>query len=396
MVSAVLGLMRRGAGALVARRDEWLAVVAVVSLAVYGLSCRPAWHPSGKSIAFPYKDGDRSGIALYELETRQTRRLIEESGDRLSTAECVWAQGGRWLYALVDRSRHEPFKSGPSELEVVRIDSEGGTPQTLRRITGLKDAAPIVPPVLVDDRFLWVSPLQREADERQFALRLDLAGGDAQEMLVSRDAVTYLLDCARRGILSVRQAEKDGRLEIGRFDGRSGRVRRVLALNDMKVVDTASFPAAELDGSRLAIVVKQEDQATVRLFADDGRPIKRLPVPEGIKDCLFPVWVHGRIWCDVEEKAAAPTGKDTSGLLRVDVESGASQFVRLGHRGDGGLQASVSPDGRRIAVAAAGMEPLEGEPATALWIFDATAPDAPPVRVDLPPRVPAAAPPPGP
>ncbi|MHC4714898.1 MAG: hypothetical protein ACYTAN_16775, partial [Planctomycetota bacterium] len=60
------------------------AAAAAALLCAYVAGCRPAWHPSGKMVAFPYAETieeplpDLSGIAVWDSDTGTVKRLYEE------------------------------------------------------------------------------------------------------------------------------------------------------------------------------------------------------------------------------------------------------------------------------------------------------------------------------
>jgi Tol biopolymer transport system component len=357
-------------------RDLAGVLVAITAIVIYALSCRPAWDPAGKQLAFPSRDGERSGIALYETGAQRVRRVVEESGGALAGAQCVWSANGRWLYVLrtVDKQT----------LRLLRVDPAAGGVEELVDVKGLDDADTIYPPTLADDRWLWVSAGKREQKPQHGAFRIDLAGRRAEHFFADDEKDLYVLDGGPRGLFYLRGPDA-GPTEFGRLDPKAPRLARLLTL---RKDDTSSFPAVEPSGRRVAWFDKAAAGPRLRLTDERGKALDSIPLPVDVEDPTFALWTGRGVVAAAERRPK--DGPAEVGLLYVDMESKAARFVVLGSEANREgqsrtlLQPSASPDGRRIAVATSDLGLADGSTA-ALLIFAAADLDLPPERVVLPP-----------
>lgn len=358
-------------------RDLAGVLVAAGAILIYGLSCRPAWDPSGKRVAFPYRDGERSGIALYEMGENSARRLVEEQGEGLAGAQCAWSSNGRWLYVVHTLAKET--------LRVQRLDPVEGTAERVVDVGGLDDAHTVYPPALIDDRWLWISAVERKREPQNGVFRVDLARRRVEHFFGDDDQGIYVMDGGPRGAFYVRGPD-DGPMEFGRLD--AGKPR-LLSLFTVPERDSDKMPALEVGGKRIAWFEMAAQGRRMRLTDEDGKDLDVLPLPGDVEATMFAVWTaHGVVAAAERRLQGVP---NEVGLLHVDVATRSSGFVALGSevekdgRPQTFLQPAASPDGARIAVAVSGVK-LRDDSGAALLIFDAGNLAAEPLRVTLPPR----------
>jgi hypothetical protein len=368
--------MRRESARRASVRELVGVLVGAAAILIYVLSCRPAWDSAGKRVAFPYVDGERSGVALCETGEMHVRRLVEEAGEALAGAQCVWSANGRWLYVL--------RTLGDECMRVLRVDPGDGSAETIADIEGLDDADTLYPPALVGDRWLWVSAGKRKQAPKYGAFRVDLARRRVERFFADDEKEVYIIDGGARGLFYVR-GPSDGPSEFGRLEPKAPRLARLFTLPKG---DTGSFPLIEPTGRRVAWFDKDAGGRRLRLTDEHGKTLNALPLVGDVEEAMFAVWTaHGII--GAAEHKPKP-GSTNVGLLHVDVATGASRFVALGSEVEKEgkpltmLQPSVSPEGSRIAVAVSDIRLSDGA-AAALLIFDVGNLDAAPVRVALPP-----------
>jgi hypothetical protein len=385
----------------VRRRKTILAAVAVVFLALGGLACRPAWHPSGKSVAFPFLDGEVSGIAVYDLGTDKVRRLLEEKGNELSASQCLWTSDGKKLIVTVPGSPE-------NRCRVMTLNPESGKASPVAKFENADLFCPLSP-ILVKDRYLWISGMAKQPAAAEdmnrtgFCAQIDLTNGKVREFFAGKKTMTWCYDLGKAGFFYLRfSADEEGAgraapkgkqrngIELGTFDPETG------ASEELATLDTeAAALAADSDGTRLAgLTMKKkadgEQGSCVLLLDRKGKVLKEIPVAEDAKDAVHLAWAGGGIWIPAAMAGDEREGKQGFGILRVDVETGKTQFILLkdGRSEDTGrrsIQPSVSPDGKRLAVMGSLLlEGNEKERPTALVILDVAAPDKAPVKIPLP------------
>ena len=103
-------------------RERALGIVGIVGAVIYALACRPAWSPDGRQIAFPFVDekADTVGIALYDLNTKQARRVFEDKSEDDWPMQVVWPPSGESLVAL---------RIGEKKLRVMHMSLKDGRHQ---------------------------------------------------------------------------------------------------------------------------------------------------------------------------------------------------------------------------------------------------------------------------
>jgi hypothetical protein len=290
----------------------------------------------------------------------------------------------------VDLRRQEPAGR--------KIDPATGKAEKVAAVKGMGEAMVMFPPVLAADRWLWLSGLGREEGEKKegakketFCARVDLTNGKVEEFFKAEEEGTCIYDFGKRGVFYLQP--KDKKIELGKLDPETGKQQALATFAEADAKTMSGFLAAEPEGRRFAMVTGGEGDdrpASLRVFDDRGKTVKDIPLPREIKGGGYLTWAGDGVWIAVERKAqeVGKTAADV-GLLRVEVATGKTRFiVLLGGKAAKDqeaasfcLQPSVSPDGKRLAVAA----PMFAQPEAALFIFDLTAPEQAPVKVALPP-----------
>jgi hypothetical protein len=381
------------------RTEAVLAAVALVSAVIYALACRPAWSPSGKQVVFPYAYGEdeRTGVALYDIETREVRTLVEEQDGSLMGAQSAWTSDGKAIYTV---RRPDEMRA----LVVLRIDPAGGEATEVAAIGGLSKEAPqYFPPVLVDDKHIWLSYLVSEEPEQVYCARIDIESGEVKKFFESPTTYTMLYDFGKAGYwyMKVKEDEDgaDSGAEIGRFDPATAKLTSAYTVKDASV---APFIAVEPSGARVAIAVEAEEGQALRVVTLSDGSKRDIMLPESVSELGGMEWVGETVWIGATvyegEAAGAPAeqvetaedeGDDESddmaevALLAVDIAKGEVKVKPLGKGPDNvaTLQPAVSPDGKFLAMTILGSEE---ETLPALLILDLTARDKEPVRVRAP------------
>ncbi|MHC4714693.1 MAG: hypothetical protein ACYTAN_15735 [Planctomycetota bacterium] len=369
--------------------DGVLVSVAIISVVIYALACRPAWHPSGKSVAVPFVTEDGSGILVYDLAKKQTEILLcDTDQDAYASANCLWTGDGKSLVVTVASSEMDSVK-------VQTLDPATKAVTDVAVIEGLHESGLWLPSILVADQYLWLAnSLEKADDEGYFVARVDLSDGKVEEFFESKNEAFFLAQRADGVICAVKSIEggEEGppTVEVGLLDAQTGEMTGLFKVEDSPEHVLWQYLASDAEGKRFAVVLGGEEPGSLTIMGRDGKTFKEFPL-EGLADgAYYLTWVGDRVWLaaarDDEE-----SGEKQVGLLAIDTASGESRFVKLADnpRTDDDvmlrMQPSVSPDGRMLAVAGLYLEPPEGTSAIALVIFDLTKPGAPPEYIPVGP-----------
>ena len=325
------------------RKEAILAAVALVSAVIYALACRPAWSPSGKEVVFPYGTKERTGVAVYNRETKTVRTLLEGEQGAYIGAQSAWTSDGKALYVV------KP--AGDTEvLTVLRVDPATGKSAEVAAIGIVSQQAPsYFPPLLVDDKYMWLGYLVTPTKDsvQTFCAKVNLESGEVQHFFESEKTITILYDFGSGGRWYMKVDEQGESAEIGRFDAAAANLTSAYAVKDGKV---APFIAVEPSGARVAVVVEEGERYTLRLVKLSDGSKRDIKLPEVISEPGGMEWVGETLWLGAtvsrskaaegaagEPQTATAEGHDDGGdgtadvaLLAVDTVKGEVKVKPLG------------------------------------------------------------------
>ncbi len=368
------------------RRDGILAVVAVLSVVIYSLACRPAWHPDSDRVAFTFQENEVGGVVICDLRTGELKRIFEaEAADEPSVyGQCIWSADGKSVFLVT-----------PSEdaTKLIAIEEETLAVQDIASIDDLEDGINYLPPVLGSDRYLWLSMLQSK-EKKFFCARIDLKTGEVQRFFESESKISWISEFASRGAYCFEMPSDEpeaGSIEVFTFDPLSGE-RSAAFKTDVPGELAGPFVAAEPEANRFACVIEREEKLGLLLFNAESRT--ELPLDPSIQETGYVLWDDDTIVISVgmePEKEGAT--KKRAGLLSINLASEETEFLDLLSLGDDTeddnfivlmLQPAVSPDGRFVAV----MVPAsKAKPLTSLALLDLSEDSDEPVFITVPPKL---------
>lgn len=125
--------VQRGRGAIAIFDTDDGTLLENIRLDSSGEIFHPAWSPDGRSIAYSAQVGGFTDLYVYDLETRQTRRLTT---DPFADLQPTWAPDGRRLLFMSDRysSNVDALSFGAMRLALLEMD--GG--RVTEVVTGLR------------------------------------------------------------------------------------------------------------------------------------------------------------------------------------------------------------------------------------------------------------------
>ena len=366
-------------------QDRIFGLLAVLAVVIYMLACgsRPAWSPDSDRVVFSFVDDDSetSGLAIYDLQTEQVSRIYEAEGEVLF--QPIWLGRSEQIIALAAK--------GDQELQIIEINLPSGQSRLIKSIPAKEGAvALMVPPVLIDDRYLFFSAQLKEEQLPHCLYRFDLETEKLQP--VPKGDEHYLF---RFGSDYIYIAAHEEGAELGTFDAKSLRFKRLIKLDSQKYGNLTAGLAAKKNGKELAMVVKRSQEQgdkkfEVLILNNRGKILKSIPLP---KNVAFTEAVHMTygpkeisLWLPAVTPVE-PNGKEEYifSLLELDVENSGCSEIFTEHVGDKGaacaMQPNISPDGKYLAVNV--LLPKD-QHRTVLYLVDLTTPERKVTRVSLP------------
>lgn len=141
------------------RLQKFAGAAAALALFVYVMSCRPAWSPDSKQVAFGFATEKGSGMALFNVETGKSESVFvlpDKMEDCL--VQPVWRGGKLVILCYVDEKRNG------KENNVILIMECNPETHEIREIATHEvpgdGPSPVVPPVVDDTGNIWLSGIE--------------------------------------------------------------------------------------------------------------------------------------------------------------------------------------------------------------------------------------------
>ena len=373
------------------RRDTACGLLAVAAVVIYMLACgsRPAWSPDSKRVVFAFLDQETetSGLALYDLPTGQVERILQNKGKMIY--QPVWLGKKEQVIALAAR--------GETAVDIIQVDLETGEDRLIKSVAAKQAiTAMLVPPVLVEERYLLFSFDPEEGDLDYSLHRLDLQTGELNVVPDSADRYLFEIgeSCFYLG------GGEDG-LELGSMDTRRLKFRRLAKLDKEIYGDLKLGLAGKGNGAEFAVVtVREEDgkELVILIINRRGKVVKEIEISAGVDvdSTKLSHMVYGpkgkSLWVPVVKAVAvegAAEGTDEKkvefrlSLLEVDVRKGTHRTVIeswVSRDDEFLMKPRVSPDGKWLAVDV--LAPQD-EPRSVLYLVDLTSAERKVTKVAL-------------
>lgn len=374
-------------------RDRIFGLLAVLAVAIYMFACgsRPAWSPDSNRVVFSFadQDGDTTGLAVYDLRTKQVSRIYET--DEQIMFQPLWLGESEQIVALA--------VVGEKRLQIIRIDLSSSQSQIVSSISA-KEAlvALMIPPVLVDDRYVFFSAkLQEQERESEVSLcRFDLK---TQKLKVVPKGIEHYLFSFGSEYIYIASSDKGG--QVGMFDPKSMRFKRMFSLDADKYGHMTAGVAVKKEGKEFVMVTGRDGPPESKMFDviilnQRGKILKKIPLPEahGFEGALHiayepeqrSLWIPSSV--PIEKDGKVESEAYIFSLLELDIETGKyfevlSQHVS-GRKEMFPMQPSISPDGKYLAVNILSPTDQQG---TLLYLVDLTTPRRTVTKVSLPARL---------
>ncbi len=176
-----IAVVRQGRPALAIIDTDNGNTLEEIRLPDYGEIFQPSWSPDGKSIAFSAQTGGVTDLHLYDLTTKQARRL---TNDAFADLQPTWSPDGRQLAFVTERFRGTLTTLDFKGVSLATVDVATGTVQPID--TGLAPGREINPKWSADGRTLFFISDERGKPN---IYRLTLGSGRAAQVTDFRTGV---------------------------------------------------------------------------------------------------------------------------------------------------------------------------------------------------------------
>ncbi len=356
-----------------------LGVLALLTLVVYILSCKPSWSPDSKKIAYVYMTDEVGGIGLYDLSTGENASVLEISRkDRVPLPlEVFWLQNGKELLYV---SLSEEDSSGEGIVSKYDLKTGKHTRVSGFRVPGLSASSASFLIYLEREKWLWI------AGEKGY-YRVDIKTGkrralskEGQPMIFSDGKNIFYLRNKGEG--------KDKRYIIGKIrTWFSYKERDLFTLPHRGEQGINPLLTAPSSKTQFACIVESAGKFSLEILSSKGKTMKSIPLPDDLDfESITPLnssfWEPGgnRLWF-----ASGIKGQDKScGIVEVNLPDQSCRMIKfdpeISRKIENVFHFSLSPDGTALALS------LTHEDNIALCLLNVSTDERKPVFIKAPLR----------
>jgi Tol biopolymer transport system component len=357
-----------------------LGVLALMTLIIYILSCRPSWSPDSKKIAYVYITDDVGGIGLYDLATQENSSILEiNRKDKVPLPlEVFWLASGRELLYV---SAPEGEESGGEGI-VSSYDLKTGKHKRVSRfhVPGMSASSASFFIHLEREKWLWVS------GEKGY-YRVDIKNGK-RRILTKEGSPLIFSDGKNIFYLREKGDGKDKRYIIGKI-----RTWFYYKEKDLFTLphkgDQGIFPLLTVPSSKtqFAYIFDSEGKASLEIVNSKGKTLKSIPLPGDLNFETLPP-TNSSLWDPKGERLWFATGikgeEKACGIVEVNLLDQSCKTIQIDpeiyKRIETIFHFSLSPDGSALALS------LVSEDNTPLCLLNVTTDERKPVFVKAPLR----------
>jgi hypothetical protein len=355
--------------------DVLLVLLALTSLAVYILACRPSVSPDGRSVAFPVLDrqAKQSAVMVFDLPTKTFQKVFESPSEDYYAGAVQWLPDGKRM-----------ILNTPAFIMTLPFGSEGAAKLVAHEEALEIDNLIFTPPIVGHYQFFSAERVPKEKrtsstttskSKEPVLLRVDLWTGDTLAAPGEKDCILtgHGKEVFYMGSIGAKGAEA---WEIGKLDTETLALRPAMRFPEKEYGELESVPVPNLAGTRMVAPTKFEDAPRILLIR--GNAVEKvIPVAEKSRQ----MEIASLEWsADENSLFASYTTKIAEklfdyGVLEIPLNGGEMRETRLftATKKDGliSLQITITPDGRQLITSSACFDADEIKPEDrALYFID--------------------------
>jgi len=356
-----------------------LGVLALLTLVIYILSCKPSWSPDSKKIAYVYITDDVGGIGLYDIPTQENVSVLEiNRKDKAPLPlEVFWLQNGRELLYL---SSLEEESGG--EGIVSRYDLKTGKHTRISRfhVPGLSASSTSFFIYLEREKWLWI------AGEKGY-YRVDIKTGKRRAL--SKEGQPMIFGDGKNIFYLREKGEgKDKRYIMGKIrTWLSYKEKDLFTLPHRGSEGIYPLLTAPSSSTQFAYIVESGGKAALEILSSNGKTMNSIPLPDDLDfDTVSPL--NSSFWAPKGDRlwfASGIKGQDkASGIIEVNLLEQSCRMIKFDpeiyQKIETVFHFSLSPDGTTLALS------LTHEDNISLCLLNVTTEERKPVFIKAPVR----------
>jgi hypothetical protein len=339
------------------KSDALLVLLALTSLAVYILACRPSLSPDGRSVAVPVLDrqAKQSAVLVFDLHTKTFQKVFESPSEAFYACAVQWLPDGKRM-----------ILNTPAFIMTLPFGSEGAAKLVAHKEALEIDNLLFAPPIVGHYQFFAAERVPEEKgtsgpmdakSKEPVLLRVDLWTGETLDAPGEKDCI---LTGHGNEVFYMRSMGTKGEeaWEIGKLDTETLALRPAMRFPEKEYGELESAPVPNPAGTRMVAPTKFEDAPRILLIR--GNAVEKvIPVAEKARQ----MGIASLEWSADENSLFASYEREVAekrfdyGILEIPLNGGAMREIRLftAKKEDDliSLQITITPDGRQLITSSA-------------------------------------------
>ncbi len=261
-----------------------LAVIALASIIIYAINCRPSWNPEGNKVAYIYSYEQNNngylGIAIHDLKNDESKSILEVSEKNEDNPsypiEVFWSKkGDELIYVSTPQSKSgsDVEDKEPNDVTISKynIQTQKISKICTVKIPGASTASSSCPIMLIKERWLWIL-----GNETYY--QIDIKKNKATQFKHKESPVFG----NHNKLYFITESEKKG-FSVGKIATRSPYKEKILFNIPKKEGEEISILATTPDKKeQFAYLKNSENKIELVILDKKGNTIKEIMLPEEI------------------------------------------------------------------------------------------------------------------